>query len=93
MVEQPYLLRPAVQAELEKFGLQPNGRQAPALLRDVVKELYLFEVRRLRNDLIQAEGVSGRGARRDYLDRLHALREKYRILSFPVEHWLERKSS
>ena len=57
------------------------------MLRDAVRDLYRYEIRRLRLSLL-----AGRIAKRDYADHVVALRGKYPLLSLPVEQWVVRGS-
>jgi hypothetical protein len=68
---------------LAAHGLVPQSGTPPGVLRDAVRDLYKFEIRRLRGDLL-----AGRVEKRDYADRVVSLRRKYPILSIPVELWL-----
>jgi hypothetical protein len=50
-----------------------------------VRDLYRYEIRRLRLSLL-----AGLIAKRDYADHVVALRRKYPLLSVPVEQWVSR---
>jgi hypothetical protein len=51
-------------------------------LRDAVLDLYKYEIRRLRGELL-----AGRIQRRDYASHVVELRKRYWLLSVPVELW------
>jgi hypothetical protein len=74
-------------AALAVHGLIPRPDTAPEKLRDAVGDLYRFEIRRLR-----AELVAGRIARRDYAGRVVELRKRYWLLSVPVQAWTRPES-
>jgi hypothetical protein len=71
--------------ELARHGLVPRPHTPPAFLRDAVRELYKYEIRRLREALL-----AGRVAKRDYASEVIRLRQRYPLLSIPVDAWLAR---
>jgi hypothetical protein len=79
---------PRVLEELARHGLKPRPSTAPQRLRDAVRDLYRFEIRRLRSELL-----AGRIRRPDYAGHVIALRRRYRLLSVPVELWLRSDAS
>lgn len=68
---------------LAGHGLVPQPGTSPQQLRDAVRDLYRYEIRRLRQSLL-----AGHIAKRDYAGRVVALRGKYPLLSVPMELWL-----
>jgi hypothetical protein len=68
--------------ELARHGLHPLPTTSPERLRDAVRDLYLYEIRRLRGELLRGNIV-----RKHYADHVIALRRKYPILSVPTETW------
>src|SRR4051812_23488897 len=77
-------LRPHVLDELAGHGLAPLPATTPEQLRDAVRDLYRYEIRRLRSELL-----AGRILKRDYAGRVVALRERYPLLSLPLPMWVE----
>jgi len=77
-------LRAHVLEELARHGLAPLPTTSPEQLRDAVRDLYRYEIRRLRGELL-----AGRIPRRDYAAHVVALRERYPLLSLPVALWVE----
>jgi hypothetical protein len=69
--------------ELARHGLVPRPGTPPGQLRDALRDLYKYEIRRLRDALL-AGGI----AKRDYARRVEALRDTYPLLSLPVELWV-----
>jgi hypothetical protein len=69
--------------ELARHGLVPKPDSPPGFLRDAVRDLYKYEIRRLRDALL-----AGRIAKRDYSSHVIALRDRYPLLSIPIELWL-----
>jgi hypothetical protein len=82
-VKPPYRYEPAVLDALAGHGLVPRPDTPPDQLRDAVRDLYRYEIRRLRLSLL-----AGQIAKRDYADHVVALRRKYPLLSLPVEQWV-----
>jgi hypothetical protein len=81
-----YTYHPSVLEELARHGLRPLPTTSPERLREAVRDLYLFEIRRLRTELLR-----GRIVRKHYADHVIALRRKYPILSLPVENWTRNR--
>ena len=71
-----------LQAALGTFGLAPVSDTPPAVVRDQLNDLYRFELRRLRDQLL-----AGAIPKPDYLDRVIVLRKRYWPLSLPLPAW------
>jgi hypothetical protein len=80
-----YTYYPRVLDELRRHGLDPLPTTPPERLRDAVSDLYRYEIRRLRSDLL-----ARRIRREDYADRVVELRKRYPLLSIPMELWIVR---
>jgi hypothetical protein len=80
-----YTYRPRVLEELARHGIVPLPTTPPGPLRDAVRDLYKYEIRRLRD-----ARLAGRIPKRDYAAHVVRLRERYPILSLPVEAWVDR---
>jgi hypothetical protein len=78
-----YTYRPDVLEELCRHGLRPAPSTPPQQLRDAVRDLYKYEIKRLRGELL-----AGRFPKSEYAARVVALRERYPLLSLPLEFWL-----
>ena len=78
-----YTYRPEVLEELARHGVRPLPTTSPARVRDVVRDLYKYEIKQLR-----AELLAGKFAKHEYASKVVALRERYPLLSFPTEFWL-----
>jgi hypothetical protein len=68
---------------LSEHGLVPLPGTPPERLRDALRDLYRYEIRRLRDTLL-----AGKIAKRDYAAHVVALRQKYPLLSLPLARWL-----
>lgn len=80
-----YVYRPEILEELARHGLSPRGHSSPQTLRDAVRDLYKYEIKRLK-----AELLAGRFAKNAYAAKVVELRKRYPLLSVPTELWTER---
>lgn len=64
------------------FGLAPTPQTPPRLVREALNDLYRFEIRRLRQRLLDKEV-----ARADYAGLVIVLRKKYWPLSLTPDGW------
>jgi hypothetical protein len=83
-VAKTYRYRQDVLDELVRHGLIPRPATSPQALRDAVSDLYRYEIRRLRDELL-----AHRIPKRDYASRVVELRKRYLLLSIPVALWLD----
>jgi hypothetical protein len=67
---------------LAAHGLMPGAGTRPEVVREALSDLYRYEIRRLKQRLL-----AGDFPKREYLDRIIALRTQYWLLSVPVERW------
>jgi hypothetical protein len=77
-----YVYHPRVLDELARHGLRPLPSTAPGPLRDAVRDLYKYEIRKLRSEVL-----AGRIRRPDYAGHIIELRKRYRLLSVPTALW------
>jgi hypothetical protein len=79
---QVYRYHEPVLEALGKHGLKPLPHSTPQQLRDAVRDLYKYEIRRLRDTLL-----AGRILKRDYAGHVIELRKRYWLLSVPLQLW------
>lgn len=77
-----YVYHPRVLDELARHGLMPLPGTSPEQLRDAVRDLYKYEIKRLRDRLL-AGGIE----RRHYAGAVVELRQRYPLLSLPTALW------
>jgi hypothetical protein len=82
----PYSYHQEILEELARHGLTPLPSTPPGRLRDAVRDLYKYEIKRLRRDLL-----AGDIPKHDYANQVVALRKKYPLLSIPTELWTVRR--
>jgi hypothetical protein len=73
---------PELMDALLGFGLKPTPATPPSAVRDALSDLYRFEIRRLRQRLLDGKVEKAR-----YSDEVIALRRKYWPLSLQPDHW------
>ena len=76
--------RVEVLEQLARHGILPLDTTPPEFANDFVNDLYRYEIRKLRSQML--EGVI---PKTDYADRVKELRKRYPILSLPVHYWLD----
>jgi hypothetical protein len=74
--------RDIVLDELAHHGVKPSDDTPPALLHEFINDLYVIEIRGLRDRV-----RSGSIAKQDLADHVKELRKRYFLLSVPIEHW------
>ena len=79
-----YCYRADVLAELVRHGIAPTPQTPPELVRDFVRDLYKYEIRRLRDQM-----VAGAFPRHEYAGRVDALRQKYPVLALLPGQFLQ----
>ena len=79
----PY--RADVLEQLWRHGVQPKPDTPPQLVRDYVRDLYRYEIRRLRERYLNREF-----AKAEYSQRVDQLRRSYPVLALRAWEWLER---
>lgn len=82
--ETPRPLRPAVLTALLTHGLRPPPTASADRLRLQVRDLYLYEIRQLRQAVRR-----GAFPLDTYAARVVALRMRYPLLSLPLDQWHE----
>ena len=67
---------------LLRFGLAPRPDTPPKFVRDQLSDLYRYEIRRLRSQLL-----AGAFPKKDYIGLVIGLRKKYWPLALTPEQW------
>ena len=78
-----YIYRADVLRACERHGILPTPRTPPELARGFVRDLYCYELRVLRDRMLQ-----GVFPKHEYANRVVALRDTYRVLSLRPHEWL-----
>lgn len=76
--------KPHVLEALAGHGLRPRQDTSPSRLRDQIHDVYLFEIRALRDRC-----KAGEFPRSELAGRVVELRRRYPLLSLPVEDWVD----
>jgi hypothetical protein len=77
-------LRPSVSQALLAHGIEPSDDDTAVSLRERLNDLYLDEVRRLKE-----RQRAGEIAKADYAAHVAALRDRFPLLGLPVGRWTE----
>ena len=77
-----YRYTPEVLDALAGHGLRPGPDTPPQLLRDALRELYKYEIKVLRSNLL-----AGQFPKNEYAGRVIELRRRYPLLSVPMMLW------
>jgi hypothetical protein len=77
-------LRGLVLEDLARHGLTPGPEDTPETLKERLNDLYLEDVRRLKD-----RQHRGQIPLRDYAQHAQAIKENYTLLSLPLELWVE----
>ena len=72
----PFRYREDVLRDLRRHGVQPTPHTRPELVREFVRDLYRYEIRRLRDRVLRNEFP-----RTEYAARVEDLRRRYGVLS------------
>jgi hypothetical protein len=79
-----YSYRAEILDELARHGLKPKPGTHPEFLRTAVRDLYLYEIRALRDRCRAGDFPTS-----ELSARVIALRARYPILSIPIYKWTE----
>jgi hypothetical protein len=77
-----YSYRPEILDELARHGLCPKLTTHPDFLRSAVRDLYLYEIRALRDRCRAGEFPT-----HELSARVIELRRRYPLLSIPIYKW------
>lgn len=72
----PFFYRDDVLRELGRHGIVPTAHTSPDRVRQFVRDLYKFEIRRLRERMLRQEFP-----RAEYAGRVDGLRRSYPVLA------------
>jgi len=77
-------LRPRVEEALRAHGVEPSADDTPESLRERLNDVYLEQVRQLKQ-----RQVGGEIPRRDYAGHVESLKARFALLGLPLQHWCE----
>ena len=76
--------RPEVLEQLLAHGVRPTDVTPPVLVRDFVRDLYKYEIRRLRDRYLR-----GDFPKREYAARVDILRQQYPVLALQPRDFVD----
>ena len=77
-------LRPKVLEALAAHGIDVGPGEEPAVLRERLNDVYLLEVRKLKE-----RQRAGEIPLPDYAAHVQALKERFELLGLPLALWIE----
>lgn len=78
----PFQYQPEILEQLLTHGIRPLPQTRPALVFRYLRDLYRYELRRLKR--LRAAGTI---PAREYGDRVVGVRRAYPLVSVPVKYW------
>ena len=82
MTQETWSYPPELLDALMAFGLKPSETTPPTVVRAALNDLYRFEIRRLRQHLLDGKVQKAR-----YVDEVIGLRKRYWPLSLQQGQW------
>ena len=79
-----YAYKAEILEDLARHGLRPIATSSPQRLRDAVRDLYKFEIKKLRDAYLH-----GQFPKREFAGRVVELRKRYWLLSIPTTLWVD----
>ena len=79
----PFRYRDDVLKHLLQHGVIPTSHTSPQLVRDYVRDLYKYEIRKLRERMLSKEFPAA-----EYAGRVEDLRRQYPVLSLLPRQFL-----
>ena len=76
--------RSDVLEQLLRHGVRPTDRTRPELVHEFVSDLYRYELRVLRDRLLDKQFPKP-----EYYGRVVAIRNRYRVIAMKPLEWLE----
>jgi hypothetical protein len=83
-----FVYRADVLEHLVRHGVRPTNHTRPELVRDYVRDLYKYEIRRLRERYLRREFP-----KLEYADRVDALRRRYTVLALHARQFVDEAAS
>ncbi len=80
----PFVYRADVLTELLRHGVRPTAATSPTLVRTFVRDLYKFEIVRLKERMLCKEFP-----RAEYAARVDQLRRQYPVLALLPDQFVE----
>jgi hypothetical protein len=65
-------------------GVLPEADTPPAIVHDYINGLYLYEIRKTKYEML-----AGEFPRSEYTNHILELRNRYPVLSLPLQFWTE----
>lgn len=86
----PFRYRAAVLEMLEEHGFRPSASIEPRRVYELLKMLYVWEIRKLKADFRRLDPSFDRATRTAYAEANRRLLDRYAVLRLPPHEWVER---
>lgn len=83
-----YSYRSDILQALLVHGVRPTAHTRPELVRDYVRDLYKYEIRRLRDRYVRGEFPKN-----EYSRRVDTLRRSYPVLALRARDWVSESDA
>jgi len=81
--------RPPVLEALEGHGIRPRAQSDPRKVYELLKTIYVWEIRKLKADFRRVDPGFERSMREAYAEANRRLLERYAVLRIPPHEWVE----
>jgi len=89
-VRPPFRYRAEVLAALEGHGFRPTVESDPQRVYELLKSIYVWELRGLKADFRKLDPAFERSMREAYGEASRRILERYAVLRVPPHEWVER---
>jgi len=86
----PYRYRPSILAALETHGFRPTAEVDPQRVYELLKSIYVWELRGLKADFRRLDPGFERSMREAYGEASRRVLDRYAVLRVPPHEWVER---
>ena len=86
----PHRYRAEILAALEAHGFRPTAASDPRRVYELLKSIYVWELRGLKADFRKLDPAFERSMREAYGEASRRVLERYAVLRVPPHEWVER---
>ncbi|HSM13939.1 MAG TPA: hypothetical protein VLA66_07700 [Thermoanaerobaculia bacterium] len=86
----PHRYRAEILAALETHGFRPTAKVDPQRVYELLKSIYVWELRGLKADFRRLDPAFERSMREAYGEASRRILDRYAVLRVPPHEWVER---